>query len=44
VKTLPRLDVAVDDIFTQVMVKQNGKWRVSASQNTNIEPVLSQLK
>ena len=33
-----------DGIFTQVMAKQNGQWRISASQNTNIEAVLSQLK
>ena len=33
-----------DGIFTQVMVKQNGHWLISASQNTNIEPVPSQLK
>jgi uncharacterized protein (TIGR02246 family) len=33
-----------DGIFTQVMVKQNGQWLISASQNTNIEPVPSQLK
>jgi len=33
-----------DGIFTQVIVKQNGQWRISASQNTNIESVPSQLK
>jgi uncharacterized protein (TIGR02246 family) len=33
-----------DGIFTQTMVKQNGQWRISASQNTNIEAIPSQLK
>ncbi len=33
-----------DGIFTQVMVKQNGQWRIAASQNTNIEAVPAQLK
>ena len=33
-----------DGIFTQVMVKQNGQWRISASQNTNIEALPAQLK
>ena len=37
-------NVSRDGLFTQVMVKQNGQWRISASQNTNIEPVPSQLK
>lgn len=32
-----------DGIFTQVIVKQNGQWQIRASQNTNIEPVPSQL-
>jgi uncharacterized protein (TIGR02246 family) len=31
-------------IFTQVMAKENGQWRINASQNTNIEPVPSQIK
>ena len=33
-----------DGIFTQVTVKQNGLWWINASQNTNIEPVPTQLK
>jgi uncharacterized protein (TIGR02246 family) len=33
-----------DGIFTQVMVKQNGQWKINASQNTNIETVPTQLK
>jgi uncharacterized protein (TIGR02246 family) len=37
-------NVPRDGIFTQVLVKQNGQWRISASQNTNIEAVPSQLK
>jgi uncharacterized protein (TIGR02246 family) len=32
-----------DGIFTQVMVKQGGQWRITASQNTNIQPVPPQL-
>lgn len=32
-----------DGIFTQVIVKQGGQWRITASQNTNIVPVPSQL-
>jgi uncharacterized protein (TIGR02246 family) len=31
-------------IFTQVMVKQGGKWFITASQNTNIQPVPSLLQ
>ena len=33
-----------DGIFTQIMVKQNGQWKINASQNTNIEAIPSQLK
>jgi uncharacterized protein (TIGR02246 family) len=33
-----------DGIFTQVMVKENGEWKISASQNTNIVPVPADLK
>jgi uncharacterized protein (TIGR02246 family) len=32
-----------DGIFTQVMVKQSRQWRITASQNTNIQPVPPQL-
>jgi uncharacterized protein (TIGR02246 family) len=32
-----------DGIFTQVMVKQGGQWRITASQNTNIQSVPPQL-
>jgi len=32
-----------DGIFTQVMVKHDGQWLITASQNTNIQPVPSQL-
>ena len=31
-------------VNTQVMVKQNGQWHISAFQNTNIQPVPPQLK
>ena len=30
-------------IFTQVMVKRDGRWLITASQNTNIQPVPSEL-
>jgi len=33
-----------DGIFTQVMLKQDGQWRITASQNTNIQPVPAELK
>jgi uncharacterized protein (TIGR02246 family) len=33
-----------DGILTQVIVKQDGQWRIMASQNTNIQAVPSQLK
>ncbi len=39
----PRLK-SRDGLFTQVMVKQGGKWHITASQNTNIEPVPLQLQ
>jgi uncharacterized protein (TIGR02246 family) len=32
-----------DGIFTQTMVKRDGHWLITASQNTNIQPVPSQL-
>jgi uncharacterized protein (TIGR02246 family) len=32
-----------DGIFTQTMVKRDGQWLITASQNTNIQPVPSQL-
>jgi uncharacterized protein (TIGR02246 family) len=33
-----------DGIFTQVLMKENGQWKISASQNTNIVPVPADLK
>jgi uncharacterized protein (TIGR02246 family) len=39
----PRPD-SRDGIFTQVMVKQGGQWRITASQSTNIQPVPAQLQ